>query len=520
MKKFIIVDGNHCVHRIWNTSSGQSLTASDGQPTGVIHGFLASICTLAKKFESTDITVVWDHRSRHRSKLIAEYHQTSGRSEDEVQGAPGFYKESRYADRSDHDHEEFHNKLIPQMESLQYIIPKLGIRQLHIPGVEGDDLIGITAGYLDAVPGDLITIVSSDHDLWQLLNDNTQLYDPIRKKSFTKNDFIAKFGLLPASLPEIRSLSGDPKDDIPGIPRIGEKTAAKWLCEYGGIREIIEIAATAPKNALMSTVPRYIQQIQLAYDLSWILDDAYSLDDDQQSVFFEQWDSNGTPQWEDVQTFTDVYGLKKVWALIQDVFDTDELRHVTTFSELWDKWGDCQRCGLCKTRNKIVRYGGVEKARILLLGEGPGASEDFYGQPFVGKSGKHMRDYYFEPNGLSYEDFHIANIVCCRPTLNGDNRPPTKEEVAACASRLRAQIRLVNPEVVVLIGDKALKAFFPESGKISRERGLVFEHDQWPGIKFVPVFHPSYLGRLKQDRSDVVKSREDWKLIGKLARDY
>jgi len=515
MNKEIIVDGNHTVHRIWNTASGQRLATKSGKPSGVVHGFLMSICTIAKTFKSNNITVVWDHKSDHRTALIEKYNESKFLSPEEISESPSFYKASRYAQRTEKDHTSFHEGLLPQMQDLQYVIPKLGIRQLHVEGVEGDDLIGIT---VERVCGSSeVVIVSSDHDLWQLLGPDIRLYDPIQKKSFTENDFKAKFGLSPSKFPEIRALSGDANDDIPGIPRIGEKTAAKFIVECGGLREVIEQSLNAPKNALMSTVPNYLSQIELAYNLSYILGNVKELEPYQQAEFENQWRDKTEPSWNDVQTFTDVYELKKVWGLIQEVFNTDEFSNVKTFEELWAKLGDCQRCKLYKTRTNIVRFGGVEHAAVALLGEAPGATEDFWGSPFQGKAGKHMRINYFEPNGLCYEMFHILNTVNCRPVVGNENRPPTKEEIAACNPRLRCQLRLVNPKVVVLIGDKALKVFFPETGKISRERGLIYTHPDWVGIQFIAVFHPSYLMRLGQSHSDVIKSREDWKLIGKMA---
>ena len=517
MAKAVVIDGNHTVHRIWNTNSGRSLTTKSGKSSGVVHGFLMSLCTISKQMRTPNITVVWDHRSSHRTNLIQKYNESQGRSDVEIALAPGMYKESRYVDRTDADHRSFHEGLLPQMRDLQYIVPKLGVRQLTIKGVEGDDLIGLSTECLLVNKADEVIIVSSDHDLWQLLGPKVRMYDPIRKKFFSMNDFKAKYGVGPEKLPEIRALSGDPKDDIPGIPRVGEKTAAKWIAAYGGLNEVMRQASEAPKTPIMSTLPNYTRQVELAYNLSYILNNLNDLEPEQARDFIAQWQSVPEPDWAEVQTFTDIYELRKVWLSVQEIFDTHNLSTVTSFEELWEKWGECKRCPLYKTRTNIVKYGGSEHASIMLLGEGPGATEDFWGSPFVGKAGRHMRKHYFNPNGLSYEQFHITNMVCCRPTTGNENRAPTKEEMAACGPRLKAQIRLVDPQVIVLIGDKALKHFFPDSAKISTERGLVFNHDEWPGISFIPVFHPSYLMRLAQGHSDVVKSQKDWAFIAQVA---
>lgn len=515
--KSIVIDGNHLCHRVWNTAAGQALSTTHGTHTGVIHGFLASLCGVLKLFKSTKVTVVWDRRSDYRNDLINTY-KTTLRTEEEMTQTPDMYKGSRYANRTEQDHTTFHDVLLPQMQALQYILPKLGIRQLMIAGVEGDDLIGLAIHRLRDKEGEFseIIIVSSDHDLWQLLDANVRMYDPIKKKVFTANDFVALLGCAPWQLPEIRALSGDDGDDIPGVPRVGEKTAAKWIKEYGGLVALMEQAESAPKTALMSSIPAYKNQIQLALDLSYILNSFEHFTPTQCASFEEQWDYNPQPQWGDVKEFCDIHELKKAWSLIQDIFDTNELRDVKTFDDLQQVWGNCQRCELHKTRTNIVWYGGVQRADIMLIGEGPGASEDLLGSPFVGKSGRLLNKEFLEPNNIAYDMVHITNVVMCRPVAGDANRAPSKEEIAACQPRLFAQIRLVQPKVIVLIGDKGLKLFFPDSGKISRERGLVYDHAQWPGIKFVPVFHPSYLMRLPKSHSDAVKSRTDWALIGRL----
>lgn len=525
MTRSVIIDGNNLAYRHWHLSSGKTLRTKTGKPSGVVHGSLSSICALLELLDPTHAYIVWDRKSRHRGRLLADYRMKLERTNDPLlEVTPRMYKESRYQDRRNQDHADFQEGLLPQLRDLQHIMPHLGIHSLCVKEVEGDDLMGIASDILTA-HGEVI-LVSVDHDLYQLLNPQTKMYDPIRKKFYTHEDFERDYKIEPARFPEIKALMGDDGDDIPGIPRVGDKTATKLIQEAKDIVSLIELCKTAPTKPIMKTIPEYEKQIRLAYDMSFILSRVEELDPDQQAEFREQWQAPVGANWQEINTFCDYYELKTVRAelkkLLQVRHDEKMLAQTTTLDELFAYWGDCKRCGLCEGRVNIVRYGGAKKAKILLLGEGPGASEDIRGEPFVGKAGKYLEEHCLKPNDLLRANLHIINTVMCRPTdPNGDNRPPTTEEMAACEPRLRHQIRLVDPSVVVLIGDKALKAFFPESGKISQERGAdaPMEHPDFPGIKFVCVFHPSYLMRLRPNHSAVIKSKTDWRYIAKMAEE-
>ena len=117
------------------------------------------------------------------------------------------------------------------------------------------------------------------------------------------------------------------------------------------------------------------------------------------------------------------------------------------WKELEEAIVDCNKCKLCKTRQNIVFGVGNKKAKILFIGEGPGADEDRLGEPFVGRAGKLM-DMAFQTVGIKREDVYIANIVKCRPPAN---RNPEEDEAFACMNYLRNQVILVQPEIIVLL---------------------------------------------------------------------
>ncbi|MBF0519453.1 MAG: uracil-DNA glycosylase [Nitrospirae bacterium] len=150
--------------------------------------------------------------------------------------------------------------------------------------------------------------------------------------------------------------------------------------------------------------------------------------------------------------------------------------------------GNCKRCKLHKTRKNIVFGEGDAHARLMFIGEGPGADEDEQGRPFVGRAGKLLTSL-INKMGLRREDVFIANVVKCRPP---GNREPEQDEVKACIGFLKNQIASITPEVIVTLGTVATKAILATDRPITRLRG---EFKDYKGIKLMPTYHPSYLLR-------------------------
>ncbi len=149
----------------------------------------------------------------------------------------------------------------------------------------------------------------------------------------------------------------------------------------------------------------------------------------------------------------------------------------------------CERCPLSLCRSHSVFEDGVRHAHIMLIGEAPGEQEDDTGRPFVGRSGQ-LLDAFITRTGL-YRDRHlyITNLVKCRPPAN---RVPNELEIDACSRFLDAQLMSVKPDIIMLIGGTAWKAFSERSEGITKVRGKWFKLD---GYLVMPVLHPSYLLR-------------------------
>ncbi len=159
-------------------------------------------------------------------------------------------------------------------------------------------------------------------------------------------------------------------------------------------------------------------------------------------------------------------------------------------NKLKEECNNCQKCVLGSTRTNIVFSDGNPNAKIVLIGEAPGADEDATGTPFVGRAGKFLTKL-IEESGLSRkDDFYICNTVKCRPP---ENRVPTDEEKALCERYLFEQIKAVNPKVIVLCGATSAKSFLGKKIKISEIRGQWFKI--FDGIDATVILHPSFLLR-------------------------
>lgn len=160
------------------------------------------------------------------------------------------------------------------------------------------------------------------------------------------------------------------------------------------------------------------------------------------------------------------------------------------------KCQSCKSCALGATRTNLVfSDGNAETARIVLIGEAPGETEDLEGRPFVGRAGQLLNEFLAEAGISREEDLYIINTVKCRPP---ENRVPTDLEKACCSKFLKAQIDIIKPQAIILCGATALKSFVELDKKttISKVRG------QWmtvsvDGVDYraMTIFHPSYLLR-------------------------
>lgn len=166
-----------------------------------------------------------------------------------------------------------------------------------------------------------------------------------------------------------------------------------------------------------------------------------------------------------------------------------------TWEELENNCKNCNKCNLSKTRKNVLIGEGKKDAKIIFIAEGPGIDEDLTGKIFVGKAGQLM-DKAFIGLGIKREEIYITNIVKCKLPLN---RNPKEEEILACSEYLQSQIKLINPEIIVLLGNCALKNMLDKEYAITKVRGTIIKKD---GIKYLPTFHPAALLRDENKKID------------------
>lgn len=158
----------------------------------------------------------------------------------------------------------------------------------------------------------------------------------------------------------------------------------------------------------------------------------------------------------------------------------------------------CTRCPLAATRQRTVPGEGAPDARLMLVGEGPGAEEDRTGRPFVGAAGQLLDKILQQGMGLRREDVFIANVLKCRPP---GNRDPEPSEAAACSSYLESQIAAVGPELLIALGRHAAQQLTGSSGSLQSLRGRMHKRPGG-GPPVLVTFHPAYLLRNPAAKKD------------------
>jgi uracil-DNA glycosylase len=173
--------------------------------------------------------------------------------------------------------------------------------------------------------------------------------------------------------------------------------------------------------------------------------------------------------------------------------------------------GDCRRCRLSEQRSKIVFGSGDERARLVFVGEGPGADEDAQGLPFVGRAGQlltQMIDNTASKEGIPIrrDDVYICNVVKCRPP---ENRTPLPDEMEVCGQFLFRQLMTIRPKAICALGSTAAKALLNTKDGVTRLRG---HWHKWREIPLMVTYHPSYLLRPYNQNA----KREAWEDLKKV----
>ncbi len=242
-KKLVLVDGSSYLYRAYHALP--ALTTSRGEPTGAIHGVLNMLNKLAREQETEHFVVVFDAPGKtFRDDLYAEYKANRPPMPDDLRS---------------------------QVEPILDAIKGMGLPLLRIEGVEADDVIGTLCRRAVAA-GMEVLVSTGDKDMAQLVSDKVTLVNTMSDTLLDRDGVKNKFDVYPEQIIDYLGLVGDSADNIPGVPKVGPKTAAKWLREYASIEGIIEHADEI-KGKVGESLREHIEQLRLSQKLATIVQD-------------------------------------------------------------------------------------------------------------------------------------------------------------------------------------------------------------------------------------------------------
>jgi uracil-DNA glycosylase len=172
----------------------------------------------------------------------------------------------------------------------------------------------------------------------------------------------------------------------------------------------------------------------------------------------------------------------------QDLFANDPIQQAAALADIAALVAPCTKCRLCESRRRTVPGEGPDDARLVVVGEGPGKTEDETGRPFVGKAGELLTKI-LGAIGLAREQVYICNVVKCRPP---DNRTPLYDQIAACVPYLHRQLDLLRPKVILAMGNTAAQTLLNTKQSLGALRNKVH---RFRGIPLVVTYHPAALLR-------------------------
>ena len=257
-QKLLLLDGHSLAYRAFYGLPPENFTTSSGQVTNAVYGFTTMFINLMKDEKPTHVAVAFDvSRVTFRTEVFPEYKATRAATPAEFKG---------------------------QVELIRDVLTALNVKSLAIPGFEADDIIATLKVQADTHEMDIV-ISTGDRDSFQLIDDHTTVLYPRKGVSdlvrMTPAALEEKYGLTPLQYPDYAALRGDPSDNLPGIPGVGEKTAAKWIQEYGSLSKLLESREQVPGKVGIALRDAY-EQVRLNRDLTALRHDVpleYSIED-------------------------------------------------------------------------------------------------------------------------------------------------------------------------------------------------------------------------------------------------
>src|SRR5438093_6974452 len=244
MPSLWLVDGSHTIFRAYHALP--HLSTRQGVPTNPVYGFTTMLLRAIREGNPTHLAVAFDEEAKaKRTELYAEYKAT--------RGAPP-------------------EDLTPQFPLVRRVLEAMRVPAIGFPGYEADDVIATLARKARALGWDVV-IVTGDKDLMQLVDDSLKSYDSMYEKWYGPAEVEEKWGVPPRLLSDLLALTGDKIDNIPGVPGVGEKTAAALLKEYGSLEGVLQNAAGVKKPKLRENLLASIDRVRIGRKLIALYDD-------------------------------------------------------------------------------------------------------------------------------------------------------------------------------------------------------------------------------------------------------
>ena len=248
-KRLLLIDGHSMAYRAFYALPVENFKTSTGQPTNAIYGFASMLINLIKEEKPTHIAVAFDvSRKTFRTERFPEYKANRASTPDEFRS---------------------------QMSHINEMIDSFGIKHFEVEGFEADDIIATLAKTAELKGFDTL-ICTGDRDSFQLVNDKTTVLYP--KKGVTEMSrmtpaaVVEKYGLTPEQYPDFAALRGDPSDNLPSVPGVGEKTATKWIIDYGSLEKLLENSKEIT-GKVGESLRANIEVVKLNRELTHLLDD-------------------------------------------------------------------------------------------------------------------------------------------------------------------------------------------------------------------------------------------------------
>ena len=237
--QLILIDGSSYLYRAFYVPQLKRMQTTSGQPTGAVFGVINMIKSLNTEYPESNIVAIFDAKGKNfRHELYQEYKANRPSMPDELRS---------------------------QIEYVHAAVKALGLPLVAVPGVEADDVIGTYAKQASEA-GQTVLIASGDKDLAQIVNDKVNLIDTMKKVILDEAGVAEKFGVRPDQIIDYLTLMGDSSDNIPGVPKVGPKTAVKWIAEYGSLDGVIENADKIG-GKVGENLREFLPQLPLSKDL-------------------------------------------------------------------------------------------------------------------------------------------------------------------------------------------------------------------------------------------------------------